>query len=201
MDWLRGLDQASAEWFTQFRLGHPRLDQPMRDITGLGSQVVLSLVTIFAVGLLLCLRRRRSAAFLLAAALSGVLLSSGLKGLVGRERPPGADPLALAHGFSFPSGHSMLSAIIYLTLALIVTAVVHRRRVRVYVVGASLVIAGLIGVSRLYLGVHYLTDVVGSWAAGLVWALFCRWVESHWVLRIEGRERGAQAEAYAQTRT
>lgn len=201
MEWLRELDNATGHWFTQFRLGHPRLDQPMRDLTGLGSQMVLSLVTVFAVGLLLCLRRRRSAAFLLAAALGGMLLSSGIKELVGRQRPPDPDQLAVARSFSFPSGHSMLSAVIYLTLALIVSAVVHRRRVRVYLILSSLVLTGLIGVSRLYLGVHYLTDVVGGWAAGLAWAVFCRWVESHWVLRIESRERATQGHAYAHEKT
>jgi undecaprenyl-diphosphatase len=89
---------------------------------------------------------------------------------------------------SFPSGHSMLSAAIYLTLAMVATAVIPRWRVRAYVITSSLVLVGLIGVSRMYLGVHYLTDVVSGWALGLTWALICRWVEFRWVLRMEKRD-------------
>lgn len=70
------------------------------------------------------------------------------------------------------------------------------RRVRAYVVTSSLLLAGLIGVSRMYLGVHYCTDVVAGWSAGLGWAMICRWVESHWVLR-EERRAAALAERAA----
>jgi undecaprenyl-diphosphatase len=138
---------------------------------------------VFAVGLLFSLKRHRSAGFVMATALGGYLLSVGLKHLVGRQRPVGG--LIQVSGNSFPSGHSMLSAIIYLTLALIVSTVIPRWRVRAYIIGSALVLVALIGISRLYLGVHYLTDVAAGWLVGLAWAIGCRWVEKRWVLRLE----------------
>jgi undecaprenyl-diphosphatase len=155
----------------------------MNDLSALGGQTVLTLVVVFAVGLLLSLRRYRTAGFVLVAALGGYLLAVGLKSLVGRPRPVGG--LIQVSGNSFPSGHSMLSAIIYLTLALIVSTVILRWRVRLYIIGSALVLVGLIGISRLYLGVHYLTDVAAGWLVGLAWAIACRWVEKRWVLRME----------------
>jgi undecaprenyl-diphosphatase len=99
--------------------------------------------------------------------------------------------------FSFPSGHSMMSAVVYLTLALIAGAVIPRWRVRVYVVSWSLFLVVLIGLSRIYLGVHYVSDVVAGWAGGLLWALLCRWVEHHWVLRA-GRRKAEEDSAPAE---
>jgi undecaprenyl-diphosphatase len=86
----------------------------------------------------------------------------------------------LPHSASFPSGHSMLSAVVYLTAALLVANRLQGRRLHAYLIGWSLLLAFLIGISRLYLGVHYFTDVVAGWIGGLIWALFCRWVEDHW---------------------
>jgi undecaprenyl-diphosphatase len=171
------------EAFGRLRSAYPWLKIPMSDLSALGGRTVLTLVVVFAVGLLLSLRRHRTAGFVLATALGGYLLSVGLKLLVGRPRPAGG--IIEVSGDSFPSGHSMLSAIIYLTLALIVTTVILRSRVRLYIIGSTLVLVGLIGISRLYLGVHYLTDVAAGWLVGLAWAILCRWIEKRWVLRME----------------
>jgi undecaprenyl-diphosphatase len=183
MESLQSLDQQTMEAFGRLRSAYSWLDRPMHDLSSLGGQTVLTVVVTFAVGLLLSLRRYRSAGFVLAAALGGYVLSVGLKTLVGRQRPAGG--LVQVSGNSFPSGHSMLSAIIYLTLALIVSTVILRWRVRLYVIGSALVLVGLIGISRLYLGVHYLTDVAAGWLVGLAWAILCRWIEKRWVLRLE----------------
>jgi undecaprenyl-diphosphatase len=189
MQWLRQLDDSTGLWFKAFRENHSRWTGEVLDLSAMGSRTVLTVVVLFAVGLLISLRRHRTAGFVLAAALGGVLITDLAKNAIGRERPPYQDPLVHASGPAFPSGHSMLSATIYLTLALIVTAVVHHRRVRVYIIAASLAVVALVGLSRIYLGAHYLTDVVGGWLAGLVWALLCRRVEFRWVLRLERREQ------------
>ena len=187
MGCLQNLDHAVLEWFAAHRTQH--LDFLMSDISALGSRTVLSLVVVFTVGLLLAVHRSRSAAFLMAAALSGAFLSQFAKELIERKRPPELYWLTLFEKSpSFPSGHSMVSAIVYLTLALIAAEIVPRRRVRYYLIGSALLLSVLIGISRLYLGVHYLTDVVAGWIAGLVWALLCRWLEAHWVLRAERRD-------------
>jgi undecaprenyl-diphosphatase len=183
MESLQSLDQQTMAVFDRLRSAYPGLEGPMNDLSALGGRTVLTLVVIFAVGLLFSLKRHRSAGFVMATALGGYLLSVGLKHLVGRQRPVGG--LIQVSGNSFPSGHSMLSAIIYLTLALIVSTVIPRWRVRAYIIGSALVLVGLIGISRLYLGVHYLTDVAAGWLVGLAWAIACRWVEKRWVLRLE----------------
>jgi undecaprenyl-diphosphatase len=203
MDFIHTLDQQTLEWFTEFRSAHARLSPAMKDISSLGGRYVLAIVVVFTVGLLLSLRRYRTAGFVLAAALGGLLLSEVIKVSIGRERPPNADPAAYHADASpsFPSGHSMLSAAIYLTLALVATTIIPRWPVRAYIVGASLVLVALIGITRLYLGVHYMTDVVGGWAGGLAWGLFCRWVESRWVLRLEKRDAALRSAVEADPST
>jgi undecaprenyl-diphosphatase len=185
MEFFRGVDEGVLNGFQQLR--RPWLDRAMLDVSALGGVTVLTLVVIFATGLLIALKRRRTAGFVLMAALGGALLVWSLKNLIGRTRPHVANPLVVEAGKSFPSGHSTLSAVIYLTLAMIAAAVIPSRRVRAYLIGTSLLLAGLVGVSRMYLGVHYFTDVVAGWSTGLAWALLCRWIEYHLVLRAERR--------------
>jgi undecaprenyl-diphosphatase len=183
MDQLQALDRTILDWFQSIH--RPWLDRVMIDISALGGVAVSALIVSFTVGLLLTLHRARTALFVLGAAVGGAALMQTIKYLIGRQRPHLEKPLVIEASHSFPSGHSMLAAVIFLTLALIAAAVVPRRRVRVYLVVSSLILVGMIGVSRMYLGVHYCTDVVTGWVAGLAWAMLCRWVESHWVLRAE----------------
>jgi len=189
MAWLQLLDKRTEDWFSSF-WGTPWLDAAMLDLTALGGFYVLTLVVLFSVGLLLTVRRYRTAGFVAAAVVGGVLLSRLIKAEIKRPRPGLRHWLVGAmfgSDYSFPSGHSMMSTVVYLTLALVFTAVIRRWKVRVFVVGSSLLLVGLVGLSRMYLGVHYPSDVVAGWAGGLVWALICRWVEYHWVLRAERR--------------
>jgi undecaprenyl-diphosphatase len=168
-------------------------------MTALGGDNVLALVVIFAVGLLLCFRRFRTALFVVLASGGGLLLSRLFKDLFNRQRPPDPHPfLHVPPGVppnyhSFPSGHSMLSAVTYLTVVMIVTVIIPRRSARVFIIVSGLVLVGLIGFSRVYLHAHHLTDVMGGWAFGLTWALLCRWVEKRWVARAERRAAAGSA--------
>lgn len=195
MSFLGELDEHVLQSFQAIH--RPWLDRFMLDISALGGVTVLTLVVIFSVGLLIAFRRPRTASFVLMAALGGGLLVFSVKEMIGRTRPQVDHPLVVESSKSFPSGHSMLSAVIYLTLALIAAAVIRSRRVRTYLITCSLLLACLIGLSRMYLGVHYCTDVIGGWSAGLAWALLCRWIEAHWVLR-EERRAAALAEQAAE---
>lgn len=189
---LQDLDDFILDWFQSVH--RHWLDRVMIDLSALGGVAVSALIVSFTVGLLLALKRSRTALFVLAAALGGAALMQTVKVIIGRQRPTIPTPLVIEYTHSFPSGHSMLSAVIFLTLALIAAAVVPRRRVRVYLVVSSLLIVLMIGVSRLYLGVHYFSDVVAGWVGGLAWAVLCRWIESHWVLRAERRAAAAAGE-------
>lgn len=153
-----------------------------RDITALGSAVVLTLVTAIVVGGLMLRRRTRTAFLVLAATAGGYLISSTLKGLFARGRPDVVPHLVEEVSLSFPSGHSMVGSAFYLTLGVLLAQTVARRREKIYFVGAALWFSFLIGLSRVYLGVHYPTDVVAGWAAGTAWALLC-WSTAWWLQR------------------
>lgn len=152
----------------------------MVDITALGGGTVLTLVALVAVGYLVAARKYRTSLFLAAAALSGGLLEAGLKGLLGRPRPSVVPHLVEVTTLSFPSGHAMNSAIIYLTIALVLSRTVAARRVRLYLRGVAIVLVTTIGVSRVYLGVHYPSDVLGGWLVGSAWATLC-WSAALWL--------------------
>jgi undecaprenyl-diphosphatase len=182
MQGLGAIDRAILLWFQNHH--GPLCDELMVDITSLGGHAVLSLVVLFTLGLLVALRRYQTAVVVLVTVLAGVGVMESLKAVIGRERPAAwlvAPLIALPQSASFPSGHSMLSAIVYPTLALVLSGRVQGRRVRGYLIGSSLLLTFLIGVSRVYLGVHFFTDVVAGWTAGLMWAVAWRWVEIHWV--------------------
>jgi undecaprenyl-diphosphatase len=147
--------------------------QAARDITALGSLSVLSLVTAGAAGLLAIARKRSAMWFLLAAVGSGALLAVTLKACFDRPRPSLVPHLDVVASPSFPSGHSMLSAIVYLTAGVLAAHVAGSRRARLYMLLVAAVITLLVGFSRMVLGVHYPTDVLAGWIGGVVWALTC----------------------------
>lgn len=140
------------------------------DITALGSVSDLGLIVLFAAGVFLCLKRWREALTLLLASGGGLVLSQSLKLVYGRERPPlGLHAVEVVNA-SFPSGHAMLSAAIYLTLGALVARFSDKRRIKVFVMSAAVVLTLLVGVSRIYLGVHWPTDVLAGWCVGAAWA-------------------------------
>jgi undecaprenyl-diphosphatase len=130
-------------------------------------------VLLAAVGLLLLARQPGWALLVLAAGGGGTLVNSGLKHLFARERPNLVPWLTNVGSASFPSGHAMLSAAVYLSIAVLFARVVQRRRLKLYVLAVAAILVLLVGATRVMLGVHYPTDVAAGWLAGGLWALLC----------------------------
>ncbi len=145
----------------------------MRDLTALGSPSVLALFVLAVAGSLVVRRQYHALGLLLVATLGGVLLNAVLKHVFARPRPPLAFHLTEVQSMSFPSGHAMESAIIYLTMAALLARLVQPRLLQLYFIGLAFFLTFAVGVSRVYLGVHYATDVLAGWTAGLAWALLC----------------------------
>ncbi len=152
-------------------IGPVWLRESARDVTALGSPTVLALVTLAVCGFLVLVRHFRSLLLVLGSTLSGAVLNILLKDAFARPRPRVVPHLTEASSSSFPSGHAMLSAIVYLTLGALLAQLTERRWLKAYVLGVSLVLCFLVGLTRVFLGVHYLTDILGGWMAGLAWAL------------------------------
>ncbi len=165
-------------------LGPAWVEEMFRDFTALGGIGVLSLLTLASVGYLWLQDLRRVAWFVLVAILGGLLLTLLLKSGFDRPRPDLVSHGSMVYTSSFPSGHSMLSAVVYLTGGALLAVVHNARRVRVYVIGCSVLATLLVGVSRVYLGVHWPSDVLAGWAAGAAWAAAC-WLAALWL-----QERG-----------
>lgn len=151
--------------------GPPWLREAARDVTALGSGTVLTCVVVAVAGLLLVQRHRLTAWSLIAAAWSGSLAVSLLKAQVGRPRPPIVEHWAAVADASFPSGHAASSAVVYLTLAALASQVTTGRGVRGYLIAAAVLLVGAIGISRVYLGVHWPSDVLAGWSFGTLWAI------------------------------
>jgi len=143
----------------------------MRDITALGSASVLTLITTAAAIYLFLITRPATALFVITSIASGQMLSSLLKAGIDRPRPELVTHLAQETSLSFPSGHAMISALVFLTLGALVSRVVHGRTTKIYVLSLAVVITLLVGVSRIYLGVHWPSDVLAGWCAGFAWAM------------------------------
>lgn len=154
-------------------LGPPWVEELARDVTGLGGLGVLTFLTLAAAGLLWLQRRRGTALYVLTAVGSGVTLSNAAKAFFDRPRPDLVPQGSIVYTASFPSGHSLMAAVVYLTLAALVARSFPERRLRAYVVALAILVTLAVGASRVYLGVHWPTDVLAGWAAGGAWALAC----------------------------
>jgi undecaprenyl-diphosphatase len=143
------------------------------DVTALGSRTLM-LVTVLSAAGYLAIEGKYGAMWLVGiAAGGGGMLTVGMKQLFGRARPDVVPHLVEVLSPSFPSGHSMLVAVVYLTLGALLARFAARRRTKTYLLGVAMLLTVVVGLSRVYLGVHYPTDVLAGWCAGLVWALGC----------------------------
>jgi len=152
-------------------IGPAWLQGAVRDITALGSASVLTLITAAAAIYLFLIKRPATALFVIASIASGQMLSSLLKAGVDRPRPELVSHMAQETSLSFPSGHAMISALVFLTLGALVSRAVHGRTTKIYVLSLAVFITLLVGVSRIYLGVHWPSDVLAGWCAGFAWAM------------------------------
>ena len=161
-------------------IGPPWFEESVRDVTSLGSAPALVIAVLAVVGFLVLAKAWRPAIFTLAASGGGLIVSSLLKYAVDRPRPDLVPHGNLIYTSSFPSGHSMMSAVVFLTLAALVTRLIERKRLKGYALGVAMVLTLLVGVSRVYLGVHWPSDVLAGWSAGAAWALGC-WLIARWI--------------------
>ncbi|QEE38216.1 MULTISPECIES: phosphatase PAP2 family protein [unclassified Methylobacterium] len=165
-------------------IGPPWLEETMRDITGLGSVFTVLFLTCAVAAYLAVSGRRRISLFVLAAVGSGELISTVLKLFYQRPRPD-----LVPHGMevftaSFPSGHATMSAIAYLTLATLIARLDRNRSAKALVLGLGVGLTLLVGLSRIYLGVHWPSDVLAGWCIGAAWASLC------WFVALQLQRRG-----------
>ncbi|WP_226574637.1 phosphatase PAP2 family protein [Acuticoccus sediminis] len=163
-------------------IGGVAVEEMARDITALGGVTIVAGVTIAVCGLLWLMRKRRTSLFVALAVTGGAILSTGFKQFFDRPRPDLVPHEVLVHSASFPSGHSMLAAVTYLTLATLVASVEARQAVKIYVIAVAVLVVIAVGFSRVYLGVHWPTDVAAGWTAGTAWAIGC-WGVARWLQR------------------
>ncbi len=150
-----------------------------RDITALGGVSVLVIITVAAAGFLLLQRKRGGATLLIVAVVGGLVISTLLKWGFDRDRPEFAEGVFTA---SFPSGHSAMSAVVFLTLGALLARFQERLALRAYLLGLALVLTMMVGCSRVYLGVHWPSDVLAGWTLGAGWAMVC-WLVARWLQR------------------
>jgi undecaprenyl-diphosphatase len=178
-------DQTILLFFRSFNdlsdpIGPPWVEEMARDITALGSYAVLSGVVCAVIIYLLMAGQRASAFWIFTAVVGGVLLSNALKLVFERPRPDIVAHAARVFTTSFPSGHATLSAITYLTLGALLAGLHETLRFKIYFLSLAILLTIAVGISRIYLGVHYPTDVLAGWCIGAAWAAFC-WSIFNWL--------------------
>ncbi|WP_207062844.1 phosphatase PAP2 family protein [Motiliproteus sp. SC1-56] len=163
-------------------IGPKWLEELGRDFTALGGMGVLTALTLAVIGYLLLVKKHRTALLVAAAVGGGMILSLLLKYGFDRPRPDLVPHESYVYTTSFPSGHSMMAAITYLTLAALLARVENQRRVKLYFIALAALLTIAVGISRVYMGVHWPSDVLAGWTAGATWALAC-WQLGRWLQR------------------
>ncbi|MCT7374749.1 phosphatase PAP2 family protein [Chelativorans sp. EGI FJ00035] len=151
-------------------LGPPWLEEVALEITALGGYTLIVLALAVIVGLLVVTRRYGPALYAVLSVGSGALISHFLKQYYERPRPDLADHLDVVHTLSFPSGHALVATVAYLTMAALVVRFFDDLRVRLYVLFVAVAVSVAVGITRVYLGVHWPSDVAAGWALGAAWA-------------------------------
>lgn len=156
----------------------------MRDITGLGGIGILTLITIACAIYFFIIRKANLAFYILVSVGTGVLFSNFLKSYFDRPRPDLVPYGSIIYTASLPSGHALMSAVVYLTLGAIIAETQSSRSVKIYILSIATMISVLVGISRVYLGVHWPSDVLAGWLAGVSWALMF-WLVVHYSRNIK----------------
>ncbi|WAC17945.1 phosphatase PAP2 family protein [Luteolibacter sp. SL250] len=164
-------------------IGSVKLEEMGRDLTALGGFTILTGLTVSAAGVALVMRKRRLAGIITVAVMGGMILTTFVKRGFDRPRPDLVPHGVVVTNASFPSGHAMMAAVVYLTLGLLLARIQPLRPLRLYIVALSVMITLLVGVSRVYLGVHWPTDVLAGWTLGAAWAL------AFWLIAIRLEQR------------
>lgn len=172
---MASLDTDVHDWFVGHRT--PALDDFFRTVTHLGAAAVLLPMIVLGLAALLW-RRRPDLALGAGVAVTGtwVTVNLVLKPLVDRARPPLADRLVFPGDAAFPSGHAANAAATWLALAWVLASLVERRAAKVAIWSVAAIVVALVGVSRLYLGVHWPSDVLAGWLIGGLWVVVGTWV-------------------------
>lgn len=179
------LNSLRADNPTREALGPNWLTILMTDITALGGAAIIFFVTA-SVAFYLLLRKNYSFLWLIiVATIGGVVISLGLKEFFSRERPPIEYHLITVKSLSFPSGHATMASVVYLTQGALFAKLQSVKKIRIFFLTVSAFLVFLIGTSRIYLGVHYPTDVIAGWAVGTAWASFCWLVVKNFQKRYE----------------
>jgi undecaprenyl-diphosphatase len=152
-------------------LGPAWFEDVMRDFTGLGGIAVVVGASLLFSGYLVLRKRFADIAILATSLVGAQLLSSFVKFVISRPRPDLVSHESQIYSASFPSGHSLMSTVAYVTLALLLVADVDDRRIRELLLIAAWIVSFAVGCSRIYLGVHWPSDVLAGWAVGALWML------------------------------
>jgi len=163
-------DPVGPRWF----------EEMARDVTALGGTAVLALMVLAVAGFLAMTRRSHAAVTVLVSVVGGILVSQGAKLAFARPRPELVPHGAEIYTASFPSGHAMMAAVVYLTLGALLARTQSGRSVKTYILAVAVILTLLVGATRVYLGVHWPTDVLAGWALGGTWALAC-WLVMLWL--------------------
>ena len=154
-------------------IGPHWLLKAMMEITVLGGGTLLTLMTCLVAAYLFAAKRAGTGLFVIAAVSGGAIFGAVLKDIFERPRPELVTHLVSVSSASFPSGHAMNSTVTYLTLGTLLAKTERSPRVRIYLISTAVTLSLIIGISRVYLGVHWPTDVIAGWCVGSVWALAC----------------------------
>ena len=162
-------------------IGPAWLPQVARDLTALGSGAVITFIVLIVAGSLALQRKWGTLCLIIVSVSGGALMSETLKTIYSRARPHLVPHLTEVSSLSFPSGHSMISAVMYLTLGALLARTTVDRSMKIYFLGSAVILTFIVGITRIYLGVHFPSDVLAGWCAGIAWALLCsviaRWLQ------------------------